>query len=66
MKFEAKRVIFEQTIVDLCMICETFWNELTQTEHDYKVMKVYHLVLEIAKTIIAIKAMFNQLLSYNP
>jgi hypothetical protein len=27
-RFEAKRIIFEQRILDLCLGCESFWSEL--------------------------------------
>jgi hypothetical protein len=29
LKFEAKRVEFEKRIIDLCVVCESFWNELS-------------------------------------
>lgn len=32
LKFERKRVVFEQYITDLCLVCETFWHELAQSD----------------------------------
>ena len=46
--FEAKRITFEQTIVELCMICETFWNELGNDKQEYNLDKIHTLVLEIS------------------
>ena len=59
LKFENQRVLFEQKIIDLCMVCESFWNALIQAENDYKVDKIHALLLETATTIIRIKQIFN-------
>ena len=55
LKFESKRVKFEEKIIELCIICDSFWNELIQNDHEYKVSKIHVLLLEISQTIIEIK-----------
>jgi len=58
LRFEAQRIRFDQMIIDLCVVCETFWTELSNKEGEYNFPKVRNLSCEISKTIIHIKRLF--------